>query len=203
LHCSLVHPVLLFYSVYCQTILLVKWRALGLNGLTKMASKFLNVGYEWKIQFTGRKTKPLVPVPDRPYFFLPTLLFFQRDWPCGPIFSGWLRATAKMASVVTLIIEKTMKIFKKKNYFRPTDPNFFAIWNRNHRCFFLRLGMMQLPYKIKQTWLFLVKAIYLNDHVKCQTSIPSATHLNNYLSDISYHSLYSIHLLRWSNSKKC
>ena len=45
----------------------------------------------------------------RPYFFLPTLLFFQRDWPCDPIFSGWLRAAAKMVSVVTLIIEKTMK----------------------------------------------------------------------------------------------
>jgi hypothetical protein len=34
----------------------------------------------------------VVPVPDRPYFFLPTLLFFQRDWPCDPIFSRWLRA---------------------------------------------------------------------------------------------------------------
>jgi hypothetical protein len=38
------------------------------------------------------KKKPVVPVPDRPYFFLPTLLFFQRDWPCDPIFSRWLRA---------------------------------------------------------------------------------------------------------------
>ena len=26
-----------------------------------------------------RKKKPVVPVPNRPYFFLPTLLFFQRD----------------------------------------------------------------------------------------------------------------------------
>jgi hypothetical protein len=34
----------------------------------------------------------VVPVPDRPYFFPPTLLFFQRDWPCDPIFSRWLRA---------------------------------------------------------------------------------------------------------------
>jgi hypothetical protein len=25
-------------------------------------------------------------------FFLPTLLFFQRDWPCDPIFSRWLQA---------------------------------------------------------------------------------------------------------------
>jgi hypothetical protein len=34
----------------------------------------------------------VVPVPDRPYFFLPTLLFFQHDWLCDPIFSRWLRA---------------------------------------------------------------------------------------------------------------
>jgi hypothetical protein len=27
----------------------------------------------------GVKKTPVVPVPDRPYFFLPTLLFFQRD----------------------------------------------------------------------------------------------------------------------------
>jgi hypothetical protein len=61
------------------------------------------------------KKIPVVTVPDQPYFFLLTLLFFQRDWPCDPIFSGWLQAAAKMASVVTLIIEKTMKkIFKKK-----------------------------------------------------------------------------------------
>jgi hypothetical protein len=40
----------------------------------------------------GVKKIPVVPVPDRPYFFLPTLLFFQRDWPCDPIFSRWLRA---------------------------------------------------------------------------------------------------------------
>jgi hypothetical protein len=38
------------------------------------------------------KKIPVVPVPDRSYFFLPTLLFFQRDWPCDPIFSRWLRA---------------------------------------------------------------------------------------------------------------
>ena len=62
-----------------------------------------------------RKKKPLwFRFPTDP-IFLPTLLFFQRDCPCDPIFSGWLRAAAKMASVVTLIIEKTMKkIFKKK-----------------------------------------------------------------------------------------
>jgi hypothetical protein len=42
----------------------------------------------------GVKKQPVVPVPDRPYFFLPTLevLFFQSDWPCDPIFSRWLRA---------------------------------------------------------------------------------------------------------------
>jgi hypothetical protein len=39
----------------------------------------------------------------------------------------WLQAAAKMASVVTLIIEKTMKKILKKKFFRPTDPNFFAI----------------------------------------------------------------------------
>jgi hypothetical protein len=71
----------------------------------------------------------------QPYFFLPTLLFFQHDWPCNPIFSGWLRAATKMASVVTLIIEKTMKKYLKKNYFQPTEPNFFTRWNRNHAYF--------------------------------------------------------------------
>jgi hypothetical protein len=45
-----------------------------------------------------------------------------------PIFSGWLWAAAKMVSVATLIIEKTMKKnIQKQNYFRPTDPNFFGI----------------------------------------------------------------------------
>jgi hypothetical protein len=121
------------------------------------------------------KKIPVVPVSDRPYFFLPTLLFFQRDWPCDPIFSGRLRAAhtacqngvcchtnywtklpkfvhRKYASLVnidvgTLLqiaqqkIANTMKkIFQKKNYFRPANPNFFTIWNRNHRYFFLRLS---------------------------------------------------------------
>jgi hypothetical protein len=31
---------------------------------------------------------------------------------------------------------KTMKKIFKQNYFRPTDPNFFTIWNRNHRYIF-------------------------------------------------------------------
>ena len=41
---------------------------------------------------SGLKKIPVVPVPYQPYFFLQTLLFFQRDWPCNPIFSVWLRA---------------------------------------------------------------------------------------------------------------
>jgi hypothetical protein len=39
-----------------------------------------------------RKKITVVPVPNQPYFFLPTLLFFPRDWPYDPIFSRWLRA---------------------------------------------------------------------------------------------------------------
>ena len=31
------------------------------------------------------------------------------------------------------------KNIQKKNYFRPTDPNFFTIWNRNHKYFFYAL----------------------------------------------------------------
>jgi hypothetical protein len=49
-------------------------------------------GCHWHFTALGLKKIPVVPVPDRPYFFLPTLLFFQRDWPCDPIFSGWLQA---------------------------------------------------------------------------------------------------------------
>ena len=43
--------------------------------------------------YQGLKKIPVVPV-SRPtlFLFLPTLLFFQQDWPCDPIFSGWLRA---------------------------------------------------------------------------------------------------------------
>jgi hypothetical protein len=57
----------------------------------------------------GRKKYLWFRFPTDSYFFLPTLLFFQRNWPCDPIFSGLLQAAAKMASVVTRIIEKTMK----------------------------------------------------------------------------------------------
>jgi hypothetical protein len=95
------------------------------------------------------KKIPVVPVPDRPYFFLPTLL----------IFSGWLRAAhtacqngvcchtnywiklpkfvhRKYASLVNIDVgtqlqiaqQKTAKTMKKIYYFRPTDPNFFTIF---------------------------------------------------------------------------
>ena len=98
------------------------------------------------------KKIPVVPVPDRPYFFLPTLLFFQRNWPCDPIFSRWLRAAhtaytnywtklpkfvhRKYASLVNIDVgtqlqiaqQKTAKTMKKIYYFRPTDPNFFTIF---------------------------------------------------------------------------
>ena len=57
-----------------------------------------------------------------------------------------------MASVVTTDIsgchtnywKNHEKNIQKKNYFRPTDPNFFAIWNRNHKYFFSRL--MNIPH---------------------------------------------------------
>jgi hypothetical protein len=44
----------------------------------------------------GRKKTLWFRFPTDPIFFLPTLLFFQRDWPCDPIFSRWLR-TARTA----------------------------------------------------------------------------------------------------------
>jgi hypothetical protein len=125
----------------------------------------------------------VVPVPDRPYFFLPTLLFFHRDWLCDPIFSTWLRAAhtacqngvcchtnywtklpkfvhRKYASLVNIDVgtlqqiaqqktAKTMKkIFLKIIYFRPTDPNFFTIWNRNHRYFFYALCIIKSSWQI-------------------------------------------------------
>jgi hypothetical protein len=34
------------------------------------------------------------------------------------------------------------KNIQKQNYFRPTDPNFFGIWNRNHRYFFFYLSTL-------------------------------------------------------------
>ena len=48
-------------------------------------------------------------------FFSAYPIIFSTRLTMQPHFSGWLRAAAKMASVVTLIIEKTMKKrFKKK-----------------------------------------------------------------------------------------
>jgi uncharacterized protein (DUF1499 family) len=106
---------------------------------------------------TRPKKIPVVPVPDRPYYFFNTI---DR----ATLFSlggcGLLIQRAKIAPVVTLIIEpnclnssignthhsldnidvgtqlqiaqqKTAKTMKKniqkKLYFRPTDPNFFTI----------------------------------------------------------------------------
>ena len=135
----------------------------------KIAPKIASV-IELSKLLSGVKNIHVVPT-DPILFFLPTVLFFQRDWPCDPIFSRWLRAAhtacqngicchtnywtklpkfvhRKYASLVNIDVgtllqiaqqktAKTMKkIFKKKIYFQPTDPNFFTIWNRNHRYFF-------------------------------------------------------------------
>ena len=54
----------------------------------------------------GRKKKPVVPAPDRPYFFLLTILFFNaidRATLFSPGGCGLLIQRAKL--VVTLIIE--------------------------------------------------------------------------------------------------
>jgi hypothetical protein len=56
----------------------------------------------------GVKKIPVVPVPDRPYFSLPTLLFFStidRTTLFSPGGCGLLIQRAEMASVVTLIVE--------------------------------------------------------------------------------------------------
>jgi hypothetical protein len=144
-----------------------------INSVITTTEEFACSSMIFVIPSLGVKKVPVVPVPDRPYFFLPTLLFFQRDWLC-PYF---LRAVAgcsitacqngvcchtnywtklpkfvhrKYASLINIDVgtllqiaqqktAKTMKkVFKKNIYFRPTDPNFFTIWNRNHRYFFLR-----------------------------------------------------------------
>jgi hypothetical protein len=56
---------------------------------------------------------------------------------------------------------KTMKIFKKIIYFRPTDPNFFTIWNRNHRYFFLCLSRLHVTVLGKSCvmWNCLLKVL--------------------------------------------
>jgi hypothetical protein len=58
--------------VYTDRHMILKWRrSLDVQGLKK---------YLW-FRF-----------PTNPIFFLPTLLFFHCNWPCDPIFSGWLQA---------------------------------------------------------------------------------------------------------------
>jgi hypothetical protein len=54
--------------------------------------------------------------PTDPIFFCRPYYFFNAidRATLFSIFSGWLRAAAKMASVVTLIIEKNMKKYLKK-----------------------------------------------------------------------------------------
>jgi hypothetical protein len=130
----------------------------------------------WRIKnklSTNRNHGYFFRPPDWPYFFLPTLLFFQRDWLCD-LFSGWLRAVhtacqnavcchtnywtklpkfvhRNYASLVNIDVgtllqiaqqkpPKPWKKYSKKIYFQPTDPNFFTIWNWNHRYFFLPYG---------------------------------------------------------------
>jgi hypothetical protein len=111
--------------------------------------------------------------PADPIFFCRPHYFFNAI-DCATLFSpggcGLFIQRAKMASVVTLIIEpnclnssignlllilmsglyckspskkppKPWKKYSKNIYFRPTDPNFFTIWNWNHRYFFLRLTL--------------------------------------------------------------
>ena len=57
--------------------------------------------------------------PTDPIFFCRPYYFFNAIDRATLFPPGWLPAAAKMASVVTLIIKKTMKkIFKKINYFR-------------------------------------------------------------------------------------
>jgi hypothetical protein len=57
-------------------------------------AKLRTLRLKWGIDLGVKKyiPGPAVPVPDRPYFFLLTLLFCQCDWLCDPIFSRWLRA---------------------------------------------------------------------------------------------------------------
>jgi hypothetical protein len=66
----------------------------------------------------------------RPYYFFNAIdratlfsLGGARNHPEKIGLHGQSSNATKMASVVTLIIEKNIQ---KKNYFRPTDPNFFA-----------------------------------------------------------------------------
>jgi hypothetical protein len=64
--------------------------------------------------------------PTDPIFSADPIIFSTR-LTVRPYFLRVVAGCCQKASVVTLIIEKTMKKIFKKNYFRPTDPNFFAI----------------------------------------------------------------------------
>ena len=48
------------------------------------------------------------------YFFLPTLLFFQRDWPWDPIFSWWLRLLIQRAKMASNYWTKLPKFVHRK-----------------------------------------------------------------------------------------
>jgi hypothetical protein len=63
-------------------------------------------------------------VPDRPYFFLPTLLFFQHDWLCDPIFSTWLRAALYAQWALYIYIWS-------KNFSHSVNEKSEAKWNQD------------------------------------------------------------------------
>jgi hypothetical protein len=161
-----------------------------------------------------RKKIPVVPVPNWPYFFLPTLLFFQRDWLCNPIFSRWLRAAhtacqngvcchthtnywtklpkfvhRKYASLVNIDVGTVLQIAKQKNakpwkkyskkiYFRPTDPNFFTIWNRNHRYFFYALLWYTYHIRVSYVKIYASSTVH---YCNCHAIIRSLTPIYQWL----------------------
>jgi hypothetical protein len=66
---------------------------------------------------------PVVLVPDRPYFFLPTLLFFNAI-DRATLFSRVVAGCCQNGVCChTNYWKKHEKNIQKKNYFRPTDPN--------------------------------------------------------------------------------
>jgi hypothetical protein len=66
--------------------------------------------------------------------YVPQLWVRRKKTPCGSGFRPTLLQIAQQKTAKTM-----KKIFKKKIYFRPTVPNFFTLWNRNHRYFFYAL----------------------------------------------------------------
>jgi hypothetical protein len=56
----------------------LKIKILNLRTQLQFQCKSKIRGLWFKVVRRNKKI-PVVPVPDRPYFFLPTLLFFQRD----------------------------------------------------------------------------------------------------------------------------